>query len=895
MRCKIFSSGIRYIRYKYTTQTNCVFEQQRGKPRELMSQAVKRGAALAQKAKASAPPHTFTVGASSSRGASSSHALPQPPAFSFAPGEAGKIARRFVEKAKHPVVVVQDPKGLCKPICHEFVPRNGRSTFPILMIGHPDDEEGGPLVSNESAIYERKQRAKREAAAAADPQLALEEKRRDQRRQAERREQRAARKEARKRKASTSEAAEESAAWAAIDHLFAQVQQDAVRERTARDATRASSSPASAPAPLDPSPAWPSGPPEHEADAEVAMESGGGACAPEAVPAPPTALAAVRQPSTDAIDAMSSGGEDPVESLMPVESMMAGAVPEGAVPAGSIQAVVVGGSAVAHAAPAAPAAAEVPAVPAAPAVVACVARSGADGAAAATSSMAASSMAAPGDVAGGGSACGVAASVDAACGEAYGSCSTGVSELPVDLPSINLGSPTRFQLRSGGAAPLPLRPFPPEALASPPKLPSRTSLLAQRTRDGLHAKPVALAAAPTESAAAPTESASGRQVDGGGGNAGLQPSGPRSKRRRVATAPATRAAEASAEEPASAASDASAAAEPTSTAHASIVAAAIANAAGAAREHMANKKDDGVEKGDGRKTRTRAGVGMAETPVAAGACHAQRTTRRAAAPAAAASSASPAPASAAAVSEPEAGDGCAPASAADGTVCVPPAPCDGVNEACDGVNEAAASELGHRFPLRQTSSHLHHMAATLVTEGSDAPSAAPPPAAPESSRKRRASGEGLQCFVPHLSAPPKRLREAASSRLSRCSAAPTMPREAREARKAREALGESGPASKRSASGENDFAAASPWAGRQGRIHDDGGLDVAEGGASPLFEPPWMSRKAGQTPPVAPQAMQRLTPALLSAGGGAQAGAPSALREAHGPRKSRLSLTRSRD
>ena len=101
--------------------------------------------------------------------------------------------RSRLAQAKHPALVVQDPKGLCKPICHTFEPRHGRSTFPILMLGHPEDVPGGPLVSNEATVYERKQRAKREAAAAADPQLALEQRRKEERRQAEKREERAAR------------------------------------------------------------------------------------------------------------------------------------------------------------------------------------------------------------------------------------------------------------------------------------------------------------------------------------------------------------------------------------------------------------------------------------------------------------------------------------------------------------------------------------------------------------------------------------------------------------------------------------------------------------------------------------------------------------------------------
>ena len=61
------------------------------------------------------------------------------------------------------------------------------------MLGHPEDVPGGPLVSNEATVYERKQRAKREAAAAADPQLALEQRLKEERRQAEKRDECAAR------------------------------------------------------------------------------------------------------------------------------------------------------------------------------------------------------------------------------------------------------------------------------------------------------------------------------------------------------------------------------------------------------------------------------------------------------------------------------------------------------------------------------------------------------------------------------------------------------------------------------------------------------------------------------------------------------------------------------
>ena len=117
-----------------------------------------RGKALVAKAAANNNTPNFSVAVAEAASSSSSvaaGALPQHPEFTYAPGEAGKIARSFVEKSKHPTIVVQDPKGLHKPICHEFKPKHGRSTYPFLMLGHPDDFPGGPFVSNEASIHER--------------------------------------------------------------------------------------------------------------------------------------------------------------------------------------------------------------------------------------------------------------------------------------------------------------------------------------------------------------------------------------------------------------------------------------------------------------------------------------------------------------------------------------------------------------------------------------------------------------------------------------------------------------------------------------------------------------------------------------------------------------------
>ena len=231
-----------------------------------------RGQRLQQKAKATAPPlhkeiaSTSTAAAPSSSAAASAASL-APPQFAYAPGEAGKVARHFVEKAKHPVLVVQDPKGLHKPICHSFEPRHGRSTWPVLMIGHPDDVPSGPLVSSEAAIFDRKQREKKQAAAEADPKVAAEQRKKEDAREEKRVAEREARKEAKRGRRSKREEAEESAVWAQVDELFSLVQEDARRSRAKREAANAPGhQPASLedgggqPSPTQPMP-WPPPPP----------------------------------------------------------------------------------------------------------------------------------------------------------------------------------------------------------------------------------------------------------------------------------------------------------------------------------------------------------------------------------------------------------------------------------------------------------------------------------------------------------------------------------------------------------------------------------------------------------------------------------------------------------
>jgi hypothetical protein len=101
------------------------------------------------------------------------------------------------------------------------------------MLGHPDDVPGGPLISNDAAIFERKQREKHEAAAQADPEEARE-RRNDEERAADK----AVRKEARARKRSERESVDERSVWQQVDLLFAIVQAEA-RARDQAEATKA--------------------------------------------------------------------------------------------------------------------------------------------------------------------------------------------------------------------------------------------------------------------------------------------------------------------------------------------------------------------------------------------------------------------------------------------------------------------------------------------------------------------------------------------------------------------------------------------------------------------------------------------------------------------------------
>ena len=85
----------------------------------------------------------------------------------LAPGRGGILARQHVERAEHPFILVQDKSGERKPLYHEFHPRDGFSTVPMLMHGHPDDTTGGHLIMSEYDVHVRKQKEKRKAARAA--------------------------------------------------------------------------------------------------------------------------------------------------------------------------------------------------------------------------------------------------------------------------------------------------------------------------------------------------------------------------------------------------------------------------------------------------------------------------------------------------------------------------------------------------------------------------------------------------------------------------------------------------------------------------------------------------------------------------------------------------------
>ena len=47
------------------------------------------------------------------------------------------------------IVLVEDLRGGYKPLFHEFTPRSGRGTHPMLMAGHADDTPGGKLFLSE--------------------------------------------------------------------------------------------------------------------------------------------------------------------------------------------------------------------------------------------------------------------------------------------------------------------------------------------------------------------------------------------------------------------------------------------------------------------------------------------------------------------------------------------------------------------------------------------------------------------------------------------------------------------------------------------------------------------------------------------------------------------------
>ena len=236
-----------------------------------------RGHKLALQAKAAgkAPPaiHRPSAVPSSSAATSSAHL----PDFTFAHGEAGRLARRFVERSKHPLLVVQDPKGLCKPFCHEFAPLHGRSTWPLLMLGHPDDVPGGPLISNDAAIFERKQREKHEAAAQADPEEARE-RRNDEERAADK----AVRKEARARKRSERESVDERSVWQQVDLLFAIVQAEA-RARDQAEATKAEAAEAAKVEAAEAAKAAEVSPPRKRARTEAASPAAGAVVAETAI------------------------------------------------------------------------------------------------------------------------------------------------------------------------------------------------------------------------------------------------------------------------------------------------------------------------------------------------------------------------------------------------------------------------------------------------------------------------------------------------------------------------------------------------------------------------------------------------------------------------------------
>ncbi|EOD35875.1 hypothetical protein EMIHUDRAFT_227199 [Emiliania huxleyi CCMP1516] len=85
----------------------------------------------------------------------------------LAGGGGGRMAKNFINDARHPFIIVQDKSGRYKPLFHEFRPKDGFSTVPMLMHGHPDDTPGGHLIMSEYDVHVRKQKEKRKAARAA--------------------------------------------------------------------------------------------------------------------------------------------------------------------------------------------------------------------------------------------------------------------------------------------------------------------------------------------------------------------------------------------------------------------------------------------------------------------------------------------------------------------------------------------------------------------------------------------------------------------------------------------------------------------------------------------------------------------------------------------------------
>ena len=64
----------------------------------------------------------------------------------------------LMKQTKHPYVMVGDLREGYKPLFHQFIPRNGLGTHPMLMAGHPDDQEGGKLFRTEADVEEQKRR-----------------------------------------------------------------------------------------------------------------------------------------------------------------------------------------------------------------------------------------------------------------------------------------------------------------------------------------------------------------------------------------------------------------------------------------------------------------------------------------------------------------------------------------------------------------------------------------------------------------------------------------------------------------------------------------------------------------------------------------------------------------